>query len=419
MADKKITELDAATTPLDYDEIMELIQDSINHQVPISQLLAHINTLQFNTSPAPGAAAVGKVYWDATDLTLAIQQVIGTTQVVQQVGQEVQVLVRNNTGSDWPNGAVVYPTGSIAYRPTGALSQANVITKARAWGMATQPIANGATGFVTTFGMIRGFDTQTPGWAEGDFLYLSATVPGGLQKTPPTSGYTVRCAYVLRRHLTEGIVMFVPEPTPAFGDIAGGNYLDILFDGTPMLHGNATCYIDELQSLVGSASLESPAADFVRNPSECAIEAKKTARYPTDYVSMPLQLNHNWEPGTSIMPHLHWEQTTAATPHWLIGYRWQRQGQAKTTAWTNAKWTANAFTWSAGTLNQITEFGSIAPPVGYGDVSDIVEFRIYRDYTNVSGLFTGGDPVNASQLIINFDVHKRINSLGSREEYSK
>ena len=83
------------------------------------------------------------------------------------------------------------------------------------------------------------------------------------------------------------------------------------------------------------------------------------------------------------------------------------------------KWATNAFTWSAGTLNQITDFGSITPPVGYNDVSDIVEFRIYRDYTNVSGLFTGSDPVNASQFIINFDVHKRINSLGSREEYSK
>lgn len=61
----------------------------------------------------------------------------------------------------------------------------------------------------------------------------------------------------------------------------------------------------------------------------------------------------------------------------------------------------------------------IAAPVGYGQVSDVVQFKIYRDYTNASNKFTGTDPVNASQYLVNFDTHIEIYTLGSRQEYIK
>lgn len=207
----------------------------------------------------------------------------------------------------------------------------------------------------------------------------------------------------------------------AFGPSTFGtppNYAEFESDGTLVFYGNATCWRDELQSLIG-ARLESPASDITRNIAEGSLTFESTARYPTDYVTVNHQLNHDWVDGTSIDPHLHWWQVSSSVPNWLIGYRWQRQGQAKTTAWTELPWASNAFTYSSGTLNQISGFGSIVPPAGYGEVSDIVQYRIYRDVTNASGEFAGAEagPVNIDA--VNFDTHIQVNMLGSRQEYVK
>jgi hypothetical protein len=232
----------------------------------------------------------------------------------------------------------------------------------------------------------------------------------------PVGGGAAQPVYVVNFDLQSGCN---PEfDTLQVGDITGGNYAEIEADGTIVFYGNATCWRDELQS-VTSARLTSPAGDFVLNDPEGSITSKISSRYPTDYVSMNLQINHDWALGTTIHPHLHWWQTTANVPNWMIGYRWQKQGSAKTTAWTHQKWSSNSFTWTAGTLNQITELATIAAPAGYGEVSDIVQIRLYRDYTNVSLLFGAGDPVNASQDFVNLDVHIQVDTLGSHLEYSK
>jgi len=183
-------------------------------------------------------------------------------------------------------------------------------------------------------------------------------------------------------------------------------------------YGAATCWRDELQSLTG-ARLQSPASDIVENIPEAAVTFETGARYPTDYITTNHQLNHDWFPGSVIRPHLHWWQVSANVPNWLLAYRWQKQGDVKTTAWTLLAWASNAFAWAAGALNQITGFGSITPPVGYGQVSDIVQFRVHRDVTNVSTLFAGADPEAADIDATNFDTHIEVNMLGSHQEYTK
>jgi hypothetical protein len=132
---------------------------------------------------------------------------------------------------------------------------------------------------------------------------------------------------------------------------------------------------------------------------------------------MNIQLNHDRDLGTNIYPHLHWWQASATMPNWLVQYRWQIQGAAKTTAWTSIEWTANAFAYSTGTLNQITTFETIAPPSGDGH-SDILQFRILRDVGNDSGKFDGDDALNASVYATMFDVHKVVDKLGSASEFT-
>lgn len=372
----------------------------------------------FNTTPPAYAHREGLIAWDSVDGTIAVMLADGDTPVKLQVGQEQYIRIRNNTGSEIANGAAVYCVGSLSYRPTVALSQADAIGTSKVAGIATQDIPINTEGVITTLGLVRDFDTQTPGWAEGDTLYLSETVAGGLKNAAPASGYTVIIGKVLRRHPTDGIIVVRPTHTPAFGDIDGGDYTAFEFDGTMHAAGAASAWKDELQQLIGSR-LESPSSDVQLNLAEGSVTFEATARYPTDYVVVNIQLNHVWELGTQIHPHLHWWQVSADEPNWLIGYRWQIQGGAKDTSWSLLPGLAGEFTYTAGTLNQITEFGPITPPGGYGEVSDILQFRIYRDVTNVSTEFAGADPESADIDAINFDAHIEVDTLGSRTEYTK
>lgn len=198
----------------------------------------------------------------------------------------------------------------------------------------------------------------------------------------------------------------------------GTDYTEIEADGTMQAVGAATCFRDELQSVTG-AQITSPSADFQQNIAEASVTAKTSARYPTDYITTNWQLNHDWLPGSVIRPHIHWWQTEADMPNWLLEYRWQKQGSLKTATWTPQIWTANAETWTTGTLNQITILGTITPPVGYGQVSDIVQIRLYRDVTNVSTLFGGAEATPLNQDIVNMDCHIEVDTLGSRQEYVK
>lgn len=196
------------------------------------------------------------------------------------------------------------------------------------------------------------------------------------------------------------------------------NYTGFEADGTMVAHGLATCYRDELQS-VTSSRLTSPSGDFELDDVESSVRAEASARYPTDYISMNIQLNHDWSLGTAISPHLHWWQTVNRIPNWLIAHRWQKQGGLKTTSWSNVKWASNAFTYSSGTLNQITLFGDIAAPVGYGQVSDIIQIRLYRDVLNATLLFGGAENTPVDQSLVNLDIHLKVDTLGSRQEYIK
>lgn len=202
-----------------------------------------------------------------------------------------------------------------------------------------------------------------------------------------------------------------------FGDVENGDYLEIdLTSGYLLLYGDATAFKDLLQSLVGQR-LESPASDIVINPSEGSVTFQDDCTL-SDYVTMNVQLNHDWLIGSDIYPHLHWWQTSANVPNWLIQYRWQKQDGLKTTSWTNVAYLENIFTYSSGTLNQITTFGAVEAPVGAG-LSDIVQFRLLRDTDNDSLQFDDDDPLAGNADAVNFDIHYEVDSFGSDTEYGK
>lgn len=145
-----------------------------------------------------------------------------------------------------------------------------------------------------------------------------------------------------------------------------------------------------------------------------------------DTVSMPCQMPHEWLEGSGVRPHIHWIQQGSDVPNWLFGYKKYKNGQTCT---VDTDFTSNhtlvvgneIFTYSSGNIVQITEFGEI--DMSDMNASDTLQFCLWRDDDNDSGLFAGNDPSSITELALELDVHYRKRTgdskiyLGSYFEY--
>lgn len=192
------------------------------------------------------------------------------------------------------------------------------------------------------------------------------------------------------------------------------DYTEFEADGTRRANGAATTFTDLQGSVL---SLEVLGTGVSKNVTENTVEFT-TAANLSDYLFDNYQVQHSWRTGSTIHPHIHWEQAQNNEPNFLIQYRWQQQGAAKTTAWTNYVVPSLAFTYVSGTLNQISYGAGITPPVGAG-LSDVIEFRVLRDNANTSGAFAGADPYTTTVGLTFVDIHIENDTDGSRTEYSK
>jgi hypothetical protein len=139
-------------------------------------------------APAP-VDKVGRAYWNRDDGTMDLDQYGGT---VLQVGQELQYYAKNTSGSLIPNGTPVMFTGTVGSsgKLTFGLAVANGSVLADyMMGVTTQSIANNAFGYVTDFGLVRGFNTTGSPygetWADGDLLYFDPATPGAWTNVQP------------------------------------------------------------------------------------------------------------------------------------------------------------------------------------------------------------------------------------------
>lgn len=158
--------------------------------------------IDLDTTAAP-ASAVGRVAWDNGDGTMTIGLKGGNVNL--QVGQENVVLSYNGTGSTIANGQIVAVVGAQGQRPSIALADADSESlSAATLGVATEAIANGAEGFVTTFGVIRGFDTSA--FTAGTPVYLSQTAGAFTSTRPAAPAHTVFMGWVVKSHASSGEV---------------------------------------------------------------------------------------------------------------------------------------------------------------------------------------------------------------------
>lgn len=194
----------------------------------------------------------------------------------------------------------------------------------------------------------------------------------------------------------------------------GSDYAAWDSTGHQTFAGNARPWRD---ALTDSLLLKQAGTGVSTNATESTVDFITGANL-SDWVYCNIQLNHDRDHTSPIYPHIHWLQAQNNVPNFLLEYRWQVLGGAKTTAWTQIKCNTAAFTYTSGTLHQICYAGAVNPPVGT-TISDIVQWRIYRDNANTSTKFAGADPYTTTVGILAFDLHLQINSLGSTDEYAK
>lgn len=200
----------AAVSPLIYDAETKTI--SID-QSQISQV-GTLDYLQFSLLTS-ATNAPGRLVWNEEDGTLNLQGRDGNVTI--QIGQETVQMVKNLTASPIPNGSVVRVDGSSNGRISVVLADNSTAAGATAViGVATQEIAAGAEGYVTTYGLVR--DLNTSAFAAGSPIYLDGN--GSITNVRPINGRIVQVGFVVTSSAGTGAIYV--NPIQNFEPIIGG-----------------------------------------------------------------------------------------------------------------------------------------------------------------------------------------------------
>ena len=139
---------------------------------------------------------------------------IATTAFVQQEllsgtanARNLEVEVRNQSGSTMAAGTIVYVSGATGNKPLITKAQANNdANSAQTIGFVKTSIANNGTGYVIVRGELNNIDTSA--LSEGAQLYLSPTTAGTWTTTKPSApNHLVYVGIVIRSHPTLGTIL--------------------------------------------------------------------------------------------------------------------------------------------------------------------------------------------------------------------
>lgn len=150
-------------------------------------------TIRFDISSSTPPHKPGQLFWDNNADTLALH--VNDPDVTLQIGQESWL--RAIADVDIPNGAAVYIHNALGGFPCIDLALADGYSeKYRVVGVATEFIASGSIGVVTTLGQVHDLDLSA--FNVGDQLWLSPTQTGSYTNVLPNDPYQkVSIGYVL------------------------------------------------------------------------------------------------------------------------------------------------------------------------------------------------------------------------------
>jgi predicted nucleic acid-binding Zn-ribbon protein len=108
----------------------------------------------------------------------------GTNWVNEEVGIKNYIKVHNNSGADLTRGKAVYIYNSWNTNVANvALADSSASNKMPAIGLMSETVTSGNEGYAVAYGKVNNVDTSA--FSEGDTLYVSNTVPGGLSNVKP------------------------------------------------------------------------------------------------------------------------------------------------------------------------------------------------------------------------------------------
>jgi hypothetical protein len=121
--------------------------------------------------------------------------------------RNLEVEVRNQSGSTIPAGSIVYISGATGNLPLITLAQANNdANSAQTIGFVKTAITNNGTGYVIVRGVLEAINTSA--LTEGVQLYLSPTTAGTWTTTKPSApNHLVYVGVVIRSHPTQGTIL--------------------------------------------------------------------------------------------------------------------------------------------------------------------------------------------------------------------
>jgi hypothetical protein len=208
---------------------------------------ANLPWVTFDTTPEHVPTDIGTVAWDG-GTTLGIQM---TANVLQPVGEAQYYFIKASAAI--AKGELVMFDGSVGAsgvlkgKPSTSVTNGQLIM-----GIAAEAIANNGFGLVSSFGLVRGFNTTgTPYgevWADGDILYYNPSYAGGLTKNLPAAPtpHVVVAAVVNASSAGAGSVFVrvqaeplvsqlsdVFAPTPANGDVLVYDGVQLRWENVP------------------------------------------------------------------------------------------------------------------------------------------------------------------------------------------
>jgi len=215
--------------------------------------------IDFNTTTPSPAVKVGRMHWNG-GYTLNLEM---TPNVNQAIGESQYYYIKASAAI--AKGELVMFDGSVGAsgvlkgKPSTGLTNGQLVM-----GVAAEAIANNGFGLVSSFGLVRGFNTTgTPygeTWADGDILYYNPSFAGGLTKNLPSAptphvvvaavvnAATAGSGSVFVRVQAEPLVSQLSDvyaPTPATGDV-------LVYDGVQQRWESGPVTIDVLPASVKS-----------------------------------------------------------------------------------------------------------------------------------------------------------------------
>ena len=197
------------------------------------------------------------------------------------------------------------------------------------------------------------------------------------------------------------------------------DYTEIESDGTIKFHGEATVWNDYVvpMSVAKPSAVEAPTWEVFMDGLHAFNFAYESNASKEEEVEFVIQMPHDWD-GSAIYPHIHWspENDNSGSVVWAIEYSWVAYNHENPLEYpaTTTITTTSASLSNDGHKHLIAPFDFITPSSSQDAISSILIIRFYRNSSNSADTY-----YDSGAFAISFDIHYRLNTIGSRQEYIK